>query len=64
MSKLLPWWVIDLNQAGGLHYDIRWCTLYIGSVDFFVNIVIFCLIHCQFILFPLSKFKYSAMVGC
>ena len=40
MSKLLPWWVIDLNQAGGLHYDIRWCTLYIGSVDFFVNIVI------------------------
>ena len=40
MSKLLLWWVVDLNQVGGLHCDIRWCILYVGSVDCFVNIVI------------------------
>ena len=40
MSKLLLWWDVDLDQAGRLHGDIGWCILYIGSDNFFVNVVI------------------------
>ena len=29
MSKLLLWWVVDLEQVGGLHGDIRWFTFII-----------------------------------
>ena len=28
MSKFLLWWVVDLEQAGGLHGDIRWFTFH------------------------------------
>ena len=56
MSKFLLWWAVELEQVGGLHGDIRWFYIDIGSIDYFVNILFYHLYY--FFCIAIVEFAY------